>query len=180
MDIHRVHIDIRLLNVLRYRMSRKRRPSLAAPKSGEGRPPNLPPARPDDRSCAHHKSSTSTCKNSPLSDLLIVQDLKSTRINTSKISKISRILFPTINFNPTRINTSGNKDLKPPRINTSGHKDLKSNHFNTSKKHGRGAVEKRQPNFSLNAPVPHRCTQTARPGNHSRRLHARAPRPMLE
>jgi hypothetical protein len=127
-DIHRVHIDIQLPNVLCYRMSRKHPPSL----------PNLPPARPDHRSSARHKSSTNTCKNFPLSDLFIVEDLKSTRINTSKISKIPRILFPAIDFNPTKINTSGNKHLKSPRINTSGHKDLKSNHFNTSKKHGRG------------------------------------------
>jgi hypothetical protein len=109
-------------------MSRKHPPS----------PPDLLPARPDHRSSARHKSSTNTCKNFPLSDLFIVEDLKSTRINTSKISKISRILFPAIDFNPTKINTSGNKHLKSPRINTSGHKDLKSNHFNTSKKHGRG------------------------------------------
>jgi len=119
-------------------MTRKHSPSLATPKPGEGRPPNLPPSHLDHRSSARHKSSTNTCKNFPLSDLFIVEDLKSTRINTSKISKISRILFSAIDFNPTKINTSGNKHLKPPRINTSGHKDLKSNHFNTSKKHGRG------------------------------------------
>src|SRR5580658_9665798 len=41
-------------------------------------------------------------------------------------------------FNPTRINTSGNKDLKSLRINTSGSKDLKSFRINTSKKHGSG------------------------------------------
>src|SRR6202167_2142121 len=73
-----------------------------------------------------------------ISNLLILHDIKSIRINTSKKSANLRIIFIPIDFKPTRINTSGNKDLKSPRINTSGHKDLKSNHFNTSKKQGRG------------------------------------------
>ena len=59
-------------------------------------------------------------------------------INTSKNFTNFRISLIIHGLKPTRINTSGNKDLKSPRINTSGHKDLKSNHFNTSKKQGRG------------------------------------------
>jgi hypothetical protein len=115
------------------------------PKPGEGGAPILSPNPPDHRSFPHHESSSNTFRISPyvsetfhLSDLLIVEDLKSTRINTSKILANSHIFLIQNNFKPTKINTSGNKDLKPPRINTSGHKDLKSNHFNTSKKHGRG------------------------------------------
>jgi hypothetical protein len=59
-------------------------------------------------------------------------------INTSK--NFALFCNPLIRkpFNPTRINTSGNKDLKSIRINTSGSKDLKSFRINTSKKHGRG------------------------------------------
>jgi len=65
--------------------------------------------------------------------------LNSSRFNTSKIISLFRISLILNNFNPTRINTSGNKDLKSPRINTSGAKDLKSLRINTSKKQGRGA-----------------------------------------
>jgi hypothetical protein len=72
------------------------------------------------------------------SDLLILQDLISTRINTSKNSRNPSILLMSNGFRSTRINTSENKHLKPRRINTSGHKDLKSRRINTSKKHGRG------------------------------------------
>jgi hypothetical protein len=64
--------------------------------------------------------------------------LNSPRINTSEKFPISRILLIRNDFNPTRINTSGNKDLKSIRINTSGSKDLKSFRINTSKKQGRG------------------------------------------
>jgi hypothetical protein len=64
--------------------------------------------------------------------------LNSPRINTSEKFPISRILLIRNDFNPTRINTSGNKDLKSIRINTSGSKDLKSFRINTSKNNGRG------------------------------------------
>ena len=52
-----------------------------------------------------------------------------TRINTSKNHPANRDIF-SISFIP--------KDFKPTKINTSGHKDLKSNHFNTSKNTGWG------------------------------------------
>jgi hypothetical protein len=68
------------------------------------------------------------------SELLILQDFISSRINTSKIFQNPPIAIISKDFRSTRINTSGAKDLKSPRINTSGNKDLKSNHFNTSKK----------------------------------------------
>jgi hypothetical protein len=70
------------------------------------------------------------------------------RINTSKNSAIfCNSLIPKP-FNPTRINTYGNKDLKSIRINTYGSKDLKSFRINTSKKHGRGVVS---PVFGTNS-----------------------------
>jgi hypothetical protein len=78
-------------------------------------------------------------------ELLILHAIKSSRINTSKNYEISPIVLITNDFNSTRINTSGDKDLKSPRINTSGNKDLKSNHFNTSKKHGRGVPPSDKP-----------------------------------
>jgi hypothetical protein len=59
-------------------------------------------------------------------------------INTSKKFSISCISLISHDFNSTRINTSGNKDLKSIRINTSGSRDLKSFRINTSKKQGRG------------------------------------------
>jgi N-acetylmuramoyl-L-alanine amidase len=62
----------------------------------------------------------------------------SSRINTSRIFRKSRISLIPLGFNPTRINTSGAKDLKSRRINTYGNKDLKSFTINTSKKHRRG------------------------------------------
>jgi hypothetical protein len=64
----------------------------------------------------------------------------SPRINTSKKFPIPRISLIRLDFNSTRINTSGNKDLKSIRISTSGSKDLNSFRINTSKKHGRGGV----------------------------------------
>jgi hypothetical protein len=64
--------------------------------------------------------------------------LNSSGINTSEKFSISRISLICHAFNFTRINTSGDKDLKSPGINTSGSKDLKSLRINTSKKHGRG------------------------------------------
>jgi hypothetical protein len=66
----------------------------------------------------------------------------SCRINTSKNISLFCISLISNHLKPTRINTSGNKDLKSPRINTSGSKDLKSCRINTSKKRGRGAVHK--------------------------------------
>jgi hypothetical protein len=62
----------------------------------------------------------------------------SSRISTSKKISIFCISLIRHHLNSTRINTSGNKDLKSPRISTSGAKDLKSCRINTSKKHGRG------------------------------------------
>jgi|SRR5580704_2901498 hypothetical protein len=62
------------------------------------------------------------------------------RINTSEKFTISRISLIRNDFNSTRINTSGTKDLKSIVINTSGNKDLKSFRINTSKKQGRGGV----------------------------------------
>jgi N-acetylmuramoyl-L-alanine amidase len=77
------------------------------------------------------------------------------RINTSKIFQKSRILLIPLDFNSTRINTSGAKDLKSPGINTSGNKDLKSFKINTSKKHRRGCGQpSSHPFFNLFAPVP--------------------------
>jgi hypothetical protein len=73
-----------------------------------------------------------------MSNLLILHDIKSPGINTSKKSRNSRIPIIPIDFNSSRINTSGAKDLKSSRINTSGNKDLKSRRINTSKKHRRG------------------------------------------
>jgi hypothetical protein len=67
-----------------------------------------------------------------------IAPVKSPRINTSKKFSIFYISLIMSHFNCTRINTSGNKDLKSPRINTSGSKDLKSFRINTSKKHHRG------------------------------------------
>jgi hypothetical protein len=66
-----------------------------------------------------------------LSELFILHALISIRINTYKSPSNPFILLI---FNPTRINTSGAKDLKSRRINTSGNKDLKSFRINTSKK----------------------------------------------
>jgi hypothetical protein len=71
-------------------------------------------------------------------ELLILHVLISIRINTYENSQNPPIPLIPINLNSTKINTSGDKDLKSPRINTSGNKNLKSNHFNTSKKQGRG------------------------------------------
>jgi hypothetical protein len=59
-------------------------------------------------------------------------------INTSTKFKTFRNSLIRKPFNPTGINTSGNKDLNSIRINTSGSKDLKSFRINTSKKQGRG------------------------------------------
>src|ERR1700685_4317112 len=59
-------------------------------------------------------------------------------INSSENFSSSRILLIGMDFNSTRINTSGNKDLKSNYFNTSGAKDLKSRRINTSKKQGRG------------------------------------------
>jgi GNAT superfamily N-acetyltransferase len=59
-------------------------------------------------------------------------------INTSRKFSIPCIPLIINSLKPTRINTSGNKDLKSIRINTSGAKDLKSFRINTSEKHGRG------------------------------------------
>jgi hypothetical protein len=64
--------------------------------------------------------------------------LNSSRINTSEKFLVSRISLICYGFNSTKINTSGNKDLKSPGINTSGSKDLKPFRINTSKKQGRG------------------------------------------
>jgi N-acetylmuramoyl-L-alanine amidase len=82
------------------------------------------------------------------------------KINTSTIRANSRISLIPNAFNPTRINTSGAKDLKSIRINTSGNKDLKSFRISTSKKHPRGPKSDRNrpsslaPTFSLpQAPV---------------------------
>jgi hypothetical protein len=66
------------------------------------------------------------------------RQLISPRINTYENSLFSCILLISNEFNSTRKNSSGDKDLKPPRINTSGRKDLKSFGINTSKKQGRG------------------------------------------
>jgi N-acetylmuramoyl-L-alanine amidase len=73
-----------------------------------------------------------------ISNLLILHDIKSLGINTYKKCPNFRIILIPIDFNLTRINTSGTKDLKSPRINTSGAKDLKSRRINTSKKQGTG------------------------------------------
>jgi hypothetical protein len=62
------------------------------------------------------------------SDLLILQDFNSSRINTYKIFKNPRISLTPNDFNRTRINTSGTKDLKSIGINTSGNKDLKGDY----------------------------------------------------
>jgi hypothetical protein len=59
-------------------------------------------------------------------------------INTYKNSHFSCIPLISEDFNSTKNNSSGNKDLKSIRINTSGSKDLKSFRINTSKKQGRG------------------------------------------
>jgi hypothetical protein len=97
--------------------------------------------------------------------------LNSSRINTSEKFPISRISLIRNDFNPTRINTSGNKDLKSIRINTSGSKDLKSFRINTSKKQGRGGHASPPPppekNFALSAkPVsPHSYHRSSRTSN---------------
>jgi len=70
---------------------------------------------------------------------------KTPRINTSESFENSRISIIPNDFNPTRINTSGAKDLKSIRINTSGNKDLKSFRINTSKNTVWGRV---RPHFS--------------------------------
>jgi hypothetical protein len=62
-----------------------------------------------------------------------VPSRNSPKINTSKIFAIPSIPFIRNTFNPTRINTSKNKDLKSLRINTSENKDLKPLRINTSK-----------------------------------------------
>jgi hypothetical protein len=59
-------------------------------------------------------------------------------INTSKNSTDFSISFILKAFKRTRINTSGDKDLKSIRINSSGHKDLKFFRINTSKNMGGG------------------------------------------
>jgi len=64
--------------------------------------------------------------------------LNSSRINTSKIFSHSCILLIIRALKFTRINTSGDKDLKSLRINTSGRADLKSFIINTYKKQGGG------------------------------------------
>jgi hypothetical protein len=118
-------------------------------------------------------------------DLLIMKDLKSTRINTSRISKIPRISFTRNDFNPCRINTSETKDLKSFIINTSKTKDLKSFRINTSKKQGRGVFLIFldlfwPPFFARHRRVSNRRTRTPRRANQSRRRDARAQLPMLE
>jgi hypothetical protein len=60
------------------------------------------------------------------------------RINSSMNFSMFRNSLIMNNLKSTRINTSKNKELKSRRINTSGHKDLKSFRINTSKKQGRG------------------------------------------
>ena len=79
------------------------------------------------------------------SDLLILQDFNSPRINTYKIFKNPRMLLTRNDFNSATINTSGAKDLKSIRINTSGNKDLKSFRINTSKKYRRGVSHAANP-----------------------------------
>jgi hypothetical protein len=111
--------------VLPSRVSRERTPSsLNLPAARDARP-----ARP---------FTISPIKIQPFAHFA---PFKFPRINTSENFPTSRILFIRVDFNSTRINTSGNKDLKSPRINTSGAKDLKSRRINTSKKQGRGPVE---------------------------------------
>jgi hypothetical protein len=89
-------------------------------------------------------------------------------INTSGNFPISRISLIWHAFNFTRINTSGNKDLKSRRINTSGSKDLKSLRINTSKNHrrGEGCSEKSPPirKFSRTDLVPRNAATTTRCG----------------
>jgi hypothetical protein len=82
----------------------------------------------------------SSSRNSPaqIQPFVHLLSRNSPRINTSKKISISHISLIPHHLNPTRINTSKNKDLKPRRINTSGAKDLKSRRINTSKKHRRG------------------------------------------
>jgi hypothetical protein len=65
---------------------------------------------------------------------LILPYFNSPRINTSKNCSNFCISLIPMDFNPTKINTSGDKHLKSCRINTSGNKDLKSSRINTSKK----------------------------------------------
>jgi hypothetical protein len=60
------------------------------------------------------------------------------RINSSINFSIFRNSLIMNGLKSIRINTSKNKELKSRRINTSGHKDLKSFRINTSKKQGRG------------------------------------------
>jgi N-acetylmuramoyl-L-alanine amidase len=89
-------------------------------------------------------------KNPPITQ---VCDHNSPRINTSRIFRKSGISLIPLHFNPTRINTSGAKDLKSTRINTSGNKDLKSFTINTSKKHRRGVGPRRISTLSKNFAV---------------------------
>jgi hypothetical protein len=90
-----------------------------------------------------------------------------TGINTSK--NLALFCNPLIRkpFNPARINTSGNKDLKSIRINTSGSKDLKSFRINTSKKHRRG---ERIPHRGVDKIIP-----TVVPASANRALHTSTP-----
>jgi hypothetical protein len=119
--------------VLSCRVSRRNTPS----------PLKLLARYPTRHAHPHHDFSSCPCTSRAITPAQIQPFLhfvrpNSPRINTSKKISISHISLIPIHLNPTRINTSKNKDLKPRRINTSGHKDLKSRRINTSKKHGRG------------------------------------------
>jgi len=101
-----------------------------SPRLANNRPSSL---RPCSRAIFHAKippNSHFACPNS-------------FRISTSENSSTFRIPFILSGFKSTRINTSGNKDLKSFIINTSETKDLKSFRINTSKKQGCG------PNFPI-------------------------------
>jgi hypothetical protein len=69
---------------------------------------------------ARPRNTIRSANSAIFSDLLIPKDFNSRGINTSKIFTNLRILLILQGFNPTRINTFKNKDLKPRRINTSG------------------------------------------------------------
>jgi hypothetical protein len=92
----------------------------------------LPPRRSADIGKPHTKIIA------PIQPFVHSAPLNPSGINTSEKFPISRISLIRHDFNFTRINTSGNKDLKPIIINTSGSKDLKSFRISTSKKQGRG------------------------------------------
>jgi hypothetical protein len=54
-----------------------------------------------------------------ISELRILHNLKSFRIRSYKIREKSRIFIIPLDFNPIRMRSSGNKDLKSFRINSS-------------------------------------------------------------